>query len=269
MKTAKEINNKEELLTKVEAIGIYRALIKANPKVKKDIKKLRVDIVRGLSRHERKSGVWFANLFKKTIETRSRMVSLESLIAAYKTEDKELIAKKLTAYYSNYGIAVGAILGSSGGVLGFITASYSTFGEIACLTYFKLSLLYDLSVLYERPIDKANNLEIYKLLQTAFNINESDLSEMKVDGLAVKGNKLMEEKLQRNDSHKYLQGLLKNMGAEIVRKAVKNLMSKLLPIVGIFSGALVCITLDFYEVKLTGKMVRGLYKDLNRIPEEH
>jgi uncharacterized protein (DUF697 family) len=250
---------KEELLSKLEAFSIFRAIKAANPKIKQDIKKLRVDILRGLSRHDRKSGIWFLTLFKKVIDLRSKTISLESLYAAYKTEDKEVIAKKLIAHYANYGIAVGATLGSAGGALGFITASYATFGEIACITYFQLSLLYDLSVLYERPIDKINNLEVYRLLQSAFSLTERDLLDNKVDELVDKGTRLIEEKLQRGDSQKHLHGLLKNIGAFIVHKAAKNLMAKMIPIVGLISGAIVCITEDFCLVRELGKRTLNYY----------
>lgn len=262
MSAAIEKKNNEEMLTKLQALAVYRAIKKANPKVKQDIKKLKSDIIRGLSRHDRKSGVWFANLYKRIVETRSKIVSLESLTTAYETEDKEIIAKKLIAYYGNYGIAVGKILGASGGILGFITAAYSTFGEIACLTYFQLSLIYDLSILYERPLEKTNYLEVYKILQMVFHSNEVDYDEGKVDELVDKGKKLINDKLEKNDSQKHFQGLLKNLGAAAIHKARKNLISKMIPVFGIIIGMLVCITIDFYEIKCTGKETQDFYERL-------
>jgi uncharacterized Fe-S cluster-containing protein len=262
MKASKEKINKDEILTKLEAFSVYAALKKANPKIKQDIKKLKIDIIRGLSKHDRKSGVWFANLYKKVIEQRSKLVSLESLTKAYDTQDKEVIAKKLTAYYANYGIAVGAILGASGGTLGFVTAAYGTFGEIACLAYFQLSLIYDLSVLYERPLDKVNYLEVYELLQKAFTIDNNEFSEDKIEELVDKGSKLIKNKLEKADSQKHFQGLLKNLGASIILKSSKNFVAKMVPIFGVISGMLVGITLDFYSVKMTGKKIQGFYESI-------
>ncbi len=253
--------NKQEILNKIEAFEVYRAIKSSNPRIKIEIKKLRKEILNGLSRHDRVSGIWFVNLFKKVVETRSKIISIESLEKAYDTEDKEIIAKKLIAHYSNYGISIGAILGASGGILGFITAAYATFGEVACLSYFELCLLYDLSVLYERPLHKANNLEIYRLLKTAFAVNDLDMSNDKVDIMVDKGSKLIEEKLYKNDIQ-VLQGLLKNMGASIVKRMTKNLFAKMIPLIGVFSGTLVGITEDFKVIKSLGKRTVVFYNNI-------
>lgn len=255
-----EAIRKKEKLTRIQALGIYKAFKNANPKVKTEIKKLKGEILNGLSRHDRISGIWFLNVYKKVLEVRSKTVTIEALMEGYNTEDKELISRKLIAHYSNYGIATGAILGSSGGVLGFITAAYATFGEIACLTYFQLSLIYDLSVLYERPLDKANNLELYRVLRSSFGISDKDLSDGKVDELVDKGSKFIEEKLLKND-FQVLQGLLKNLGATILHKAPKNLMAKLIPLVGALSGILVCTTSDYNAMKLLGKRTVKIYSN--------
>lgn len=251
---------KDEKLTKFQTMNIYKAFKSANPKIKIEIKKLKGEIVHGLSRHDRLSGFWFLNVFKKVMESRSKIVTLEALQEGYKTQDKEIISKKLVAHYSNYGIATGAILGSSGGLLGFLTAAYATFGEIACLTYFQLCLIYDLSVLYERPIDKSNNLELYRVLKSAFGISEQDLSNGKVDKLVDKGSKLLEEKLLKNDAQ-VLQGILKNLGAAILHKAPKNLLAKVIPLLGAFSGALVCTTTDYQAMKVLGKRTVKIYSN--------
>jgi hypothetical protein len=249
---------KEERLTKIQALNIYRAFKKANPKAKIEIRRLKHELLIGLSRHDRVSGIWFLNVYKKVIEMRSKNISLEALIEGYNTEDKEIIARKLVAYYSNYGIATGVILGSSGGLFGFITASYSTFGEIACLVYFQLSLIYDLSVLYERPIDKANNLEIYRILRNSFGISEKDLINGKVDELVDKGDKLIKEKLSKNDIQ-VLQGILKNLGVAIYFKAVKNLKAKSIPLFSAVLGMLACLTSDYEAVKALGKRSVKVY----------
>ncbi|ERI90042.1 hypothetical protein HMPREF1982_04309 [Clostridiales bacterium oral taxon 876 str. F0540] len=253
--------NKHEILNKFEAFEVYRAIKNSNPKIKIEIKKLRKEILNGLSRHDRISGIWFVNLFKKVIESRSKIISLQSLEAAYDTQDKEVIARKLIAHYANYGISIGAILGASGGILGFITAAYATFGEIACLSYFELCLLYDLSVLYERPLDKANNLEVYKLLKTALAVSDLDMSNDKVDIMVDKGAKLIEEKLYKNDGQ-VLQGLLKNMGASIVKRSSKNLFAKMIPLIGVVSGVLVGITEDFKIIKSFGRRTEAFYKNI-------
>lgn len=212
----------------------------------------------GLSRHDRVSGVWFLNVYKKVLEIRSRTITLETLLEAYNTEDKDVIAKKLVAYYSNYGIATGVILGSSSGFLGFITATHATFGEIACLVYFQLSLIYDLSVLYERPLDKANNLEIYKVLKTSFGISDKDLIKGKVDELVDKGDKLIEEKLLKNDSQ-VLHSLLKNLGVAIYFKTEKNFFAKSIPLFAFISGPIACIISDYEAVRAFGNRTIKLY----------
>jgi hypothetical protein len=201
------------------------------------------------------------NLFIKVLENRSKSISLGTLEAAYKTKNKDIISKKLSAYYSNYAIAVGAILGSSGGVLGFVTAAYATFGEIVCLTYFELCLMYDLSVLYEKPLDKVSYLEIYKLLKTAYNLNEQEFVNEKVEELVDRGVKHIEEKLIKNDSQKLFFGLLKNLGAAIMRKTMKNFIAKIIPLAGIVSGTLICTAADYRTMRYLGKRTVNFYKD--------
>jgi hypothetical protein len=261
MKTGSKVGemqlSKEERLTKLEALEVYRAIKKVNPKVNEDIKKLKDELIRGLSRHDRKGGTWFANIYKKVLETRSKSINLESLEGAYNTKDKDLIARKLVAHYCNYGISVGAVLGSAGGILGLFTAAYATFEELTCLAYFQLCLMYDLSVLYERPIDKANNLEIYRLLKITFGFKEKELGS--------KGKKVIEEKLLKDDSQKFLYGLLKNLGAAIVRKSVKNLVSKMVPVIGTIIAMLVCTAEDYKAVKIVAKRALSFYNNFNGI----
>lgn len=261
MKTGSEVLeiqlSKEERLTKLEALEVYRAIKKVNPKVNEDIKKLRDELIRGLSRHDRKGGTWFANIYKKVMETRSKNINLESLEAAYNTKDKDLIGRKLIAHYCNYGISVGAVLGSAGGILGLFTAAYATFEELTCLAYFQLCLMYDLSVLYERPIDEANNLEIYRLLKITFGFKEKELGD--------KGKRVIEEKLLKDDSQKFLYGLLKNLGAAIVRKSVKNLVSKMVPVIGTIIAMLVCTAEDYKAVKIVAKRSLSFYNNVNGI----
>lgn len=250
-KFAKVKLDKEEILTKLEAVEVYKAIRKANPNINKDIKKLKDDLVGGLSRHDRRGGAWFANIFRKVIDTRSKSITLESLETAYGTKEKELIARKLIAHYCNYGISIGAVLGSSGGILGLFTAAYITFEELTCLAYFQLCLIYDLSVLYGSPIEKANNLEIYKLLKITFGFKEEELEDRRF--------KVIQGKLLREDSQKLLFGLLKNLGAAIVRRSVKNLVSKMVPIIGSIIALIVCTAEDYKAVKIVAKRALVFY----------
>jgi hypothetical protein len=245
--------DKNETLTKLEAVEVYSAIKKANPNIKKDILKLKEELISGLSRHDRKSGTWFANVYKKVVDNRGKSITLESLEAAYNTKDKELIARKLMAYYCNYGISIGAVLGSSGGILGLFTAHYATFEELTCLAYFQICLLYDLSVLYCRPIDRANNLEIYRLLKIAFGFNVHELND--------KGMRVIEDKLLKDDSQKFLYGLLKNLGAAIVRSSVKNLVSKMVPVVGTIIALIVCTAEDYKAVRIVAKRSLRFYNN--------
>lgn len=245
--------SKNETLTKLEAVEVYSAIKKANPKIKHEIIKLKDDLINGLSRHDRKSGTWFASIYKKVLDNRSKSITLESLEAAYSTKDKDIIARKLVAYYCNHGISVGAVLGSASGILGLFTAPSATFEELTCLAYFQLCLLYDLSVLYGRPLDLCNNLEIYKLLKIAFGFKAYELNE--------KGMKVIEEKLLKDDSQKFLYGLLKNLGAAIVRSSVKNLVSKMVPIVGKIVALIVCTAEDYKAVRIVAKRSISFYSN--------
>ncbi len=247
--------SKDEILTKTEAVQVFSAIKKTNPNVKQDIQKLKDELINGLSRHDRKSGTWFANVYRKVLENRSKSITIESLEAAYGTMDKEIIARKLVAYYCNYGISVGAVLGSAGGILGLFTAPYATFEELTCLAYFQICLLYDLSVLYGRPIDKASNLEVYRVIKIAFGFKEHKLTD--------KGMKVIEEKLLKDDSQKFLYGLLKNQGAAIVRRSVKNLVSKMVPLLGRFIALFVCTAEDYKAIRIVAKRTLIFYSNIN------
>jgi hypothetical protein len=248
---------KNETLTKREAVEVYSAIKKANPNIKNDILKLKKELLSGLSRHDRKSGTWFANIYKKVAETRGRSITLESLESAYNSKDKTFIARKLVAYYCNYGISIGAVLGSAGGILGLFTAPSATFEELTCLAYFQICLIYDLSVLYEKPIDFMNNLEIYKMLKLAFGFKEYDMNE--------KGMRVIEEKLLKDDSHKFLYGLLKNLGAAIVRSSVKNLVSKMVPVIGTLVALIVCTAEDYKAVRIVAKRTLAFYNNYDNM----
>lgn len=247
--------SKDEVLTKIEAVQVFSAIKKANPNIKQDIQKLKDELINGLSRHDRKSGTWFANVYKKVLDYRGKSITLESLEAAYETKDKDLIARKLIAHYCNYGISVGAVLGSAGGILGIFTAPYATFEELTCLAYFQICLLYDLSVLYGRPIDKANNLEVYRALKIIFGFKEEELKDKRM--------RVIEEKLLRDESQKFLYGLLKNLGAAIVRRSVKNLVSKMIPVVGTFVALIVCTSEDYKAVRIVAKRSLNFYNSFN------
>jgi hypothetical protein len=101
-------------------------------------------------------------------------------------------------------------------------------------------------------------LEIYKLLRAALGVSDLDMSNNKVDTMVDKGAKLIEEKLYKNDAQ-VLQGLIKNIGVAVVRNMSKNLLAKMIPIIGIASGAFVCITEDYKLIKSLGKRTLRVY----------
>ena len=243
----------------------YRIIKLNNPYIKEEIKRMRREIFKEINHDDKKSGEWIVKILTKVLKARVQTVNLKSLQAKYKTEDKFFISNKLIANYSNYSIAIGATIGATGGILGFITAATSTFAEIACLTYYQLCLIYDLSIVYEKPLSESNLYEALKVMKAGFCGNDGDLAVEYLDGLYEKGTrtikKVMEVEINASEKAREIEANIKEIGIEVINKAFKNTISKIIPLFGVASGAIICSATDYKYTRYLGKRVVDYYKN--------
>ena len=250
------------LFDKINILKRYSIIKLENPNIKEEIKKLKLDILKDLSKYDKKTGSWLSKLIKRVMNTHGKYVNLKELETKYKTEDKDIIAKKLINYYSNYAIATGAVLGSTGGILGFVTAASSTFGEMVCLTYFQLCLIYDLSVVFERKLSEVSFEEVYIVISRGLNCSDGNMIKDSINEAIDEGSKIIDNRLNKNVSSeipKFLQDMSKELGVKIMERSIRNLLSKVIPLFGAASGAVVCAASDYKSTRYVGKRIIGYY----------
>lgn len=253
------LDKKKNFFNKLNILRRYSIIKSENPNINEEIKKLKIDILKDISKNDKKTGSWLSKLIKRALNTHGKYVNLKNLEAKYKTTDKDIIAKKLINYYSNYAIATGAVLGSTGGFLGFFTAASATFGEMVCLTYFQLCLIYDLSVVYERKLSDVGLQEVCIVLRHAFSGKDGNILKDSISDAVDNGAKAINNKLSSSDDLKLFQDILKELGAQIMEGSVKNLLSKVIPLFGAASGAVVCTAADYKSTRYVGKRTVEFY----------
>jgi len=253
------LNKNTSLFEKINILKRYSIIRLENPNIKEEIKRLKLDILKDMSKYDKKTGSWLTKLIKRVMNTHGKYVNLKELETKYKTKDKDKIAKKLIAYYSNYAIATGAVLGSTGGVFGFVTAASSTFGEMVCLTYFELCLIYDLSVVFERKLSEVSFEEVYDVLSLGLCGSDGDNFKDSINEVIDEGGKIIDNRFNKkplnNEIPKFLQDMSKELGVKIMERSIKNLLSKVVPLFGAASGAVVCAAADYKSTRCVGKRI--------------
>lgn len=81
----------------------------------KQIKKEIEEVLKDISKSDKRSGLWFQKLVFKVLEVHAKKVNAEYFQRKYATAQKDIIAKKLIASYLKYNTAVGVVIGGAGG----------------------------------------------------------------------------------------------------------------------------------------------------------
>jgi hypothetical protein len=90
---------------------------------------------------------------------------------------------------------------------------------------------------------------------------DSEFENMVYDELVDRGVRHIEDKLLKDDSQKLFYGLLKNLGAVIIRKTVKNFIAKIIPLVGAVSGTIICTAENYRKMRCLGRRTERYYRE--------
>jgi len=273
------MNNNEEKVLKDENVREQiKEIKKLNPNLENDILKTKDFLLKDINKEDEKNGAWFPIILKKVLDTHVKNVSYEYYREKYNSSVKDILAKKIVHSACNYSIMTGALLGAGGGIFGLPSAIPATFGEIATLTYFQLNMIYDLSLIYGKPIDLNDPEESYKILLLALGIKASELLNGAIEIGAKQGGRIAVEKAGKRAVLGQAQKLLKVAGVQIAQRAIKNFISKAIPVVGIVLGGAACAILDYKSTKYvahnslsiyrTDKLIIELFESSNSIPDD-
>jgi len=240
-----------------------KEILKNRKKIKKEckeqIEKDKKELLRDITRPDRRSGAWFEKLLLKVLEVHAKKVNAEYFQQKYATSQKDIIAKKLIASYQDYNTAVGVVIGGAGGVGELVVAILSTFPEIALVTYNQLKLIYDLSVIYGDPVNLDDPEEVFSVLLIAFRVRISEVLKGGTKFAIDKGGKLFVEKAGKRVVLRKVQHIiLKSLGKKITQRSIKSIIAKAPPIIGAILGAAVCGATDYFSTKTVAK--RTLYR---------
>jgi hypothetical protein len=270
-----EENNAEKTFkAKRREIQKNRKIIKQE--YKEQVEKDKSEILKDITKEDRKTGAWFGKLLLKVLSVHAKKVNAKYFQEKYATGQKDVIAKKLITSYLRYNIAVGVVLGGAGGLGELIVAILSTFPEVALVTYNQLKLIYDLSVVYGEPVNMDDPEEAFLVLLIAFDIKLSEVFKGGAKWALDKGGKLFVEKAgKRIVLRKIQQIMLRTLGKKITQRYIKTIIAKTLPLIGAVFGAAVCGATDYFLTKRvanktlyryrTGKLVVDYFLAHDRI----
>lgn len=241
---------------KKEEIRRNRKTIKE--KYKEQIRREKEEVLKDISRSDKRTGLWFQKLVSKVLKVQAAKVNAEYFQKKYGTAPKDIVAKKLITSYLTYNTAVGVVIGGAGGLGEIVVAIISTFPEVALVTYNQLKMIYDLSVIYGNPINMDDPEEAFSVLLIAFGIRISEVLKGGVKFSIGKGSKLIIEKAGKRIVLRKIQYvILKTLGKKITQRAIKNIIAKSPPIVGAIFGSIACGAIDYFSTKAVAN--RTLY----------
>ena len=110
-----EENNAEETF-KAKRREIHKNRKRIKQEYKEQVEKDKKEVLKDITKEDRKTGAWFAKLLLKVLSVHAKKVNAEYFQEKYATIQKDVIAKKLTASYLNYNMAVGVVIGGAGGL---------------------------------------------------------------------------------------------------------------------------------------------------------
>jgi hypothetical protein len=267
---------KDSFDVKKEEIRKNRKIIKE--RYEKQIKREKKEILKDISRSDRKSGLWFQKLILKVLKTHSKNVNAEYFQKKYGTATKDIIAKKLITSYLNYNTAIGVVIGGAGGFGELIIAIFTTFPEIALVTFNQLKMIYDLSVIYGDPVNMDDPEEAFSVLLIAFGVRVSEIFKEGAIFAIDRGGKIIVKRYgKRVVLRKLQQAILKALCKKVTQKSIKTIIAKAPPIIGAISGAIVCGATDYFSTKAvadktlyrfrTGKLIIEYFWAHDRIYE--
>jgi hypothetical protein len=155
--------------------------------VKSELNDLR-DLANTINLSDFKEGLWFSSLLKHALSTYVSRVDAAYFVEKYPNLPRDGIVDRRVASAKNYAaiagglnagaysMAVAATIGSSGGAspLTVPAAATSFFIDLLYTSQLQLKLAYDLSVLYEHPVDMDDPNDLLDLVKVAFGIKAGE-----------------------------------------------------------------------------------------------
>lgn len=238
----------------------YEEIAKENPSLIKEVEETEEELLNDIVEEEKNNGDWFIKVVQKVIETHSENVNYEYFRNKYNEIPKDMIAKKIIEANLNISIIIGMMSGASGGILGIFSSIPVTFGEIITLTYYQVKMIYDLSVVYGKPVNMKDPEEAYKVLAIALGIKINHVAKGAINQGINQGGKIILEGFGKRKVLKPIQNSLSKLGIEIAQKSIKNIASKAIPVLGIATGAVLCSYLDYISTNSVAMNTLSIYR---------
>ncbi|MEV7481603.1 TerB family tellurite resistance protein [Streptomyces halstedii] len=231
------------------------------------------EFIKGLSADDIKSGNWFTKLSAQAMRTYTTKVDWQYFQEQYAGVPPDAIVDqriKMAARYAAlegglsagaYSAAVVATLGSLGGASSAtVPAAVATMMvDVAFITRLQLRLAYDISVLYQVPLDPSDPNDMWKLIRVAF---------------TIKGGQVVRESV-----NKAVPAMVRPLIKRFYSKAVLN-AAKGLPVVGKFLlqrnvikigipvvGVPLAVVLNRYTTLLAGRHAQAVFRNEARVIE--
>lgn len=243
-----------------EIPNVYQKIEKENPKLIDEVKKTIEDVKNNFALDEEKSGNWLWKLIRLTLSSHSKNVTFDYLKNKYKATTKDILAKKIIQANLNASVVVGMISGATGGAFGIISGVPATFAELITLTNYQLKMIYELSVLYGKPVDLNNPEELYKILSIAFGMKANEVVNAAAVQLVKKGAGVAFDFIGRRAFLRPAQELFAKLGVVITQRVIKNIAAKAIPLIGSATGAVICAGLDYLSTQSVASNTILIYR---------
>lgn len=160
----------------------------AEEAVKRNLEELKCQVEENLDSQSLKDGTWFVWLTQKALKTYAVEVDAGWFRRKYPSLPPDTIADRRVSLAKRYAAIAGGLnaaaytglialtIGSAGGASAITgPAAVGSFGvDLLYTTRLQLTLAYDLSVLYEHPVDMEDPEDLYDLLTVAFGIRAAE-----------------------------------------------------------------------------------------------
>lgn len=255
--------------------------IEMQPKMEKEIKKIGFEsehedvknFAKAIPLEKIKNGEWFLSLFQLALKTYREKATAEYFKIKYPglvpdaIVDRRIhIAKKNAAIEGGstafaYSAAIAATIGTQGGSSPLtIPAAFTALAiDLTYTSFLQLRLAYDISVLYNHPLDYDDPEDMNDLLVLAFGIKAGESFQGALQKLAPEATRQTIKRGISGDSLKWLQAL------PIVGKYLlqRNIIKMAIPVVAVGLGT----TLNYYFADKIGKRARTLFRSRVAIEE--
>ena len=212
-------------------------------------------------KENKKFAGWFSKLLSTVIKSYTKKVNLKYLRDKYHTKDKDTLANKIIYDYSYYTATMGLIAGGLGGSGGVFTIFLTDLPENALVTYYQVRMIYDLSVVYGKPIKIDDPEEVFPILLLAFEADINDMMQRSARFVIDKAGKLIIKAAGKRVFLKTIQrAIYKTLGIKVTQKAIRKTITKAVPIIGETTGGVGCCLINYYLTKRVADNVLFYYR---------